>query len=210
MSRSDCAAAPQWSAGWKDPAHLLIHAGALQSMFDKSGTYGLVTKFFHWAIALLILWELAGGIARSILGRDNEIVRTMFSWHAQIGIAILISVMMRSAWRTLNIVRGPRLPAADLAGRMARFGHLAMYAGMIAIPATGLLLIWGRARNFSPFGFPIFREGEATETMKLIASVAKDGHVYLSWTILALIAGHIATAFYHHFGLRDGTLRKMI
>jgi cytochrome b561 len=145
----------------------------------------------HWAVALLILFNLIFSDPMSELWRQIEhsgpATTTTGAWaHIIVGIAVLAFV----AWRLiLRVSRGaPHAPAGTnrllkLAGDA---GHIALYALMIAMPVTGLMAFYG---GFDGLG---------------------DLHGELLKSLLwALIALHVVAAFYHHFFLKDGLLNRM-
>jgi len=43
-----------------------------------------------------------------------------------------------------------------------------------------------------------------------IGRLAGDVHVYLAWSLLALVGLHVAAALYHHFGRHDRVLQRML
>ena len=102
------------------------------------------------------------------------------------GVAVLVFV----AWRlVLRVTRGvPHAPAGTkrllkLAGDA---GHIALYALMIAMPVTGLLTFYGGIEDLGEV------HGEVLKS--------------LLWALIAL---HVAAAFFHHFFLKDGLLNRM-
>ncbi len=153
--------------------------------------YSRTQIFLHWAVALLIAFNLIFSDAMSELWRQIEhsgpTPTTTGAWaHIIVGIAVLAFV----AWRlVLRFSRGvPHAPAGTkpllkLAGDA---GHVALYALMIAMPVTGLLTFYGGIEDL----------GEVHgEVLKLL--------------LLVLIAVHVAAAFFHHFFLKDGLLNRM-
>ena len=153
--------------------------------------YSRTQIFLHWAVALLILFNLIFSDAMTALWRQIQRTgaapTTIGAWaHIIVGIAVLVF----AGWRiALRVTRGvPHAPAGTkplmkLAGDA---GHFALYALMIALPVTGLLAFYG--------GFKTLGE--------LHAEVLKS----VLWGLIAL---HVVAAFYHHFVLKDGLLNRM-
>ena len=88
----------------------------------------------------------------------------------------------------LRLTRGvPDAPDATPAMEMAvKVGHLAIYALMIALPATGLAAFFGG--------------------IDILAELHEGPLKALLWV---LIAGHVVMALYHQFVLKDGLLDRM-
>ena len=63
------------------------------------------------------------------------------------------------------------------------------------MPALALLRAYGSGKGFSPFGLPLMpATGVKVDWMVAPANAI---HGFLAWTLLALIAGHIAMVIVH-------------
>jgi cytochrome b561 len=140
-----------------------------------------------------------------VLARDSAVFTFFWSAHQQLGFALLVLVLLRGVWGLSNIGRRPHKDG--LMGKAALLGHLAIYALMFAVPALALIRAYGRGRSFSFLGMPIFDPaGVQNETLNSIGSTL---HGPLGWTLLAVVVCHVFMALFHHFALRDDTLRHM-
>lgn len=174
------------------------------SLWDSSDGYGLISRIFHWLMALLFVWQFASAILR-VAARDTPAYQFFWSAHYELGFTLLLLVCLRGIWGLVNLSRRPR--RAGAAGWLAGLGHVAIYALMFAIPALALLRVYGRGRGFSYLGIEIF-EPTGVQDAALTAP-ANAAHGLLGWVLLVLIIGHVAMALIHHFVLRDDTLRHM-
>ncbi len=170
---------------------------------DRSG-YGLVSRGFHWLMALLFLWQFASAILR-VFAKDMPIYSFFWSAHFQLGFALLVLALLRGVWGLMNIHRRPHKDGAI--GKLAVLGHLAIYVLMITIPSLALLRAYGSGHGFSFLGMPIFAKTDIQNAM--LTAPANALHGPLGWVLLAAIVGHVAMALVHHFALRDDTLRYM-
>ena len=153
--------------------------------------YSRIQIALHWAVALLILFNLIFGEAMSELWDQIEdtgpTATTTGAWaHIIVGVAVLVFV----AWRlVLRVTRGvPHAPAGThpllkLAGDA---GHYALYALMIALPVSGLMAFFGGFEDLAEL------HGEVLKT--------------LLWVLIVL---HVLAALFHHFVLKDGLLNRM-
>lgn len=172
---------------------------------DTPEAYGRITRIIHWALAGLILWELTGMSLRLLLGR-TPLVSFFVGLHQPLGSVIFVLVILRITWAFMN--RGNRPPhGADMLGRAARAGYIALYALMLIVPLLGMLRAWGHGRGFTPFGLEVF--AATGVRIELAVAPANAVHGVLAWTLLALISGHVVMAFVHHFAMRDGTLFRI-
>lgn len=172
---------------------------------DNSAGYGYVSRFLHWSMALLFTWQFASALLRVFA---DETPVQVFFWrtHHSIGFSLFVLVLLRGAWGLINARRRPA-HAQSLLGRAAFAGHIALYALMVAVPLLAIVRAYGRGRGFPPFGVPLFTP-TGVEIPALTAP-ANALHGLLGWTLLALVAGHIAMVLIHRYLWRDDTLSRM-
>ncbi|MTH76731.1 cytochrome b [Paracoccus aestuariivivens] len=172
---------------------------------DTPDRYGRVTRFLHWGMAALLLWQFIGMVLREILGR-TPLVSFFTGSHQMVGTVLFLLTVMRLIWAFAN--RGNRPAHGEgVLGLGARMGHLALYVVMFTVPAAAILRSYGSERAFSPFGFEIFAARETPITWMVAVGDALHGE--LGWLMLALIAGHIVMVGLHKAMWRDGTLERM-
>ena len=92
--------------------------------------------------------------------------------------------------------------------RLAKLGHLVLYALLFAVPLTGWLLSAYGGRDTSWFGlFDLPRiVGENHDLHEMF----EERHEQLFWLLVLVAAGHAAAGLYHHFLQRDATLVRML
>lgn len=175
-------------------------------LLDSAQRYGLVSRFFHWAMAATLAWQFTGMALKITVGRENAIAAFIMGTHKPVGALLMLLVLLRAAWALLQWRRRPRQPRS-LLGRAATAGHAVLYALMLYIPLVALMRDYGRGRGFSPFGIPLFPEtGQQVDWLMAPASAS---HGLMGWVLLALIAGHILMVLVHQAFLRDGTAARM-
>ncbi|EHM03050.1 Nickel-dependent hydrogenase B-type cytochrome subunit [Acetobacteraceae bacterium AT-5844] len=173
---------------------------------DTPQRYGLVSRALHWGMAALFAWQFTGMAVRILVGR-HPVTAFMVGSHAGMGTLLLILVLLRGAWGLANARRRPPRDVG-LIGRLAQLGHLALYALMFIVPSLALMRAYGSGRAFAPFGIPLFPgfEGGPVSWMTAPANAA---HGLLAWTLLALVAGHVAMVIVHRVIWRDDVLHRM-
>ena len=177
----------------------------MTNISDGPNRYGLVTRIFHWGMAVLFAAQFVSAAAHWALPRENALRDTLFSYHANLGTTLFLLVLLRGIWGLINIKRRP--PHAGTLGRADVVGHVALYTFMVIIPAVRLLASFGGTRGFSYFGLSIV---PARETAIAWTQIAAEWHGEMGWILALLVLGHIAMAtVWHRLIQRDGVLTRM-
>ncbi len=175
-----------------------------QQWRDTPDRYGSISRWFHWGIGALLLWQLGGMTARALVGTE-EWVQLWIATHRPLGTLLLGLIALRALWALYNLPRRP--PHRGVLGRVAALSYLLLYLLMLTIPTLGLYMTWSSGQPFAPWGIPLFESGTVHTDSLLFA---RQWHGWLGWTLLTLILGHAGMAIlWHTLVRRDGTLRRM-
>lgn len=175
-------------------------------LLDTPSGYGPVTRALHWGMAALFVWQFASVISR-VLAEDSPVADFLWSTHYSVGFTLWLLVLLRGAWGLANLRRRPAQAGSPMLAAAARAGHLALYGLMIAVPSLAILRAVGGTRGFSVYGVELVAPGGTANPA--LSAPANALHGLLGWTLLALIAGHVAMALWHGYVRRDGTLDRM-
>ncbi|MDB5531036.1 MAG: cytochrome b562 [Devosia sp.] len=157
----------------------------------KTNGYAPIQIGLHWLIAALVIFQLVFGQSMqtaihaaqdgTALGVTDAILATGHYW---VGSSILVLAILRLVIRLRSGVPAPSEgnKILALAGRAT---HWLFYVLLVVAPVSGLLTFYGNP------GF---------------ASV----HRLTRSAFIVLIALHAVAALFHHFVLRDGTLKRML
>jgi len=160
----------------------------------------------HWLTALCLLVA-----ATLILWRDQVDGRAARMWllegHRHFGLLVLLLFVARVLMR----FRLGKLPGETNTSAFVRLAagatHMALYALLLIQPLLGWALSNAEDKPVHFLG------------ITLPALVASDDdladsltlwHQDVAWVLLALITLHVAAALWHHFIVRDHTLRRML
>ncbi|WP_462160203.1 cytochrome b [Pseudoalteromonas sp. GB56] len=175
-------------------------------MTSRVTRYHWSMRALHWAMAALIISMLSAGLA---MVKSLEVWQlALLSLHKSTGVLATVLVIFRFVNRCM-------LPQPTLLGDMpnwqrkaAHGSHYALYALMILMPISGLLMQYFAARPVSVFDlFNI--AGALSADIKLYA-VFLMFHSFLAVSLIALIALHACAALYHHFIRKDDVLKSML
>ena len=180
--------------------------------------YDTVSRALHWATAFLILGVLIplGLWAHWLGGKGAFRANLLDHWHKPIGLLVILLTLARLAW----VVRRPKVGHAEGLQSweisLSRIAHVLLYALMLAMPLSGLLMSEGAGRPTSFFGlwtvpqFVTLDPALKPHDQPAYQLGAALHQFVLMWSIFVLIALHIAGALKHQ--LLDGTrgyLRRM-
>ncbi|MFZ5561719.1 MAG: cytochrome b [Pseudomonadota bacterium] len=177
------------------------------SLRNTSTHWGLVARLLHGLFFLLILgaW-IAVDLHEDFPKGSAERAQWMLL-HKSLGATVFFLVWVRLFWRLGGDVPAP-LPAPRWQQWSSAAVHGALYLVMIAMPLSGLLWSQFGDRPVSWFGLfeiPVFLTPD-----KALAGQLGALHKEVLWPLLlTLIAVHAAAALWHHFVLKDATLKRM-
>src|SRR5205807_4001804 len=91
--------------------------------------------------------------------------------------------------------------------RVSHPAHLLIYALMLVTPLVGIVAFVWHARVFD---FGLFTIDFGVKSNGPVYHQAEDIHLWLTYALLALVAGHAIAALWHHFISRDSVLLRML
>lgn len=175
--------------------------------------YDTPSRVLHWltAIAVTIAFILGpGGFGRLLRDGVDPATHLDIVWHETLGITVLVLTLLRLLWLALR----PKAPQFEMAGWMrlaSRGAHVALWALMLALPATALLALGSENHPLTLLG------GLRLDHMPMIAHSALaeladwgDVHGLLGDVIMWIAGLHAAAAIVHHVVLKDGVLAAML
>ncbi|MGR3434035.1 MAG: cytochrome b/b6 domain-containing protein [Shimia sp.] len=180
--------------------------------------YGLVTKTFHWSIALLMLAVIPLGVIAHRMAIQLEtapdadlLARTaqLFSLHKTIGITIFALALLRIAWALSQPKPAPLHPERRAETFLANLVHFTLYGSLVLVPLTGWIH-HAATEGFAPILYPIGQSLPLVPKDPIVAERFATLHLLFERVLIASILLHVAGALKHHVIDRDGTLRRMI
>lgn len=174
---------------------------------NSTTRYGSLSIALHWLMLLLIAAVYACIELREIFPKGSDPREALKAWHFMLGLSVLVLASLRVAVHMSGPVprivpEPPRWQAL-----LAKLMHLALYALMIGMPLGGWLILSAEGKPIPFFGLSLpALVGES----KGLAELTKELHETAGTAGYFLIGLHAAAALFHHYVVRDDTLRRML
>ncbi len=177
-------------------------------MIQNSRThYGWVSIFLHWAMAIAFIALFLLGVYMVDLDYYDEWYHRAPELHKSVGIVLLLAMLFRFLWNHLQ-TRPESLVGSRKSELAARLTHLLFYLTVTGLFLTGYMISTAEGQGidvFNWFSVPVVL-AEDNER----ADWAGDIHELLAYGFIALVLVHALAAMYHHFIIKDFTLRRML
>jgi len=169
--------------------------------------WGWLHILFHWLTALTVITLFVSGLWMVELDYYSPWYNRIPAWHKSLGILLFGLVAIRLLWRLSNPLPTDE-PGPRWEHRVAHAAHWLIYLLLFAIIATGYLIPTAEGEAISVFGWfdvPAFVTGIDNQE-----DVAGTLHLWLAWTLAALVVLHVGGALKQHFINRNRTLKRML
>ncbi|MCB1623421.1 MAG: cytochrome b [Pseudomonadales bacterium] len=169
--------------------------------------YGTVARLLHWGVALLVIAQIMIALRAWTLPVSDAKLSVLMQ-HRSLGLTILVLIVIRLGWRWTHAV--PPLPRAVGAAprALARFNQYLLYALLLLLPISGLIMSQAAGVVVSWFG--IFDLPNVVDTDPTLLGRMKFVHLLLNTVLFAAIALHLGGALRHGLWLKDGVFQRML
>jgi cytochrome b561 len=166
-------------------------------------SYTLLAKFYHWSIAVLMASMFITIWIRDLTESKSAAQAFWTNAHTSLGILVFGLTVLRLLTR-------PRPPESGESGISEFFRtsmHRLLLAVTLLVPIAGFVRMAAKNRVTDFFGYAIPSPfGDAPTIYG--AARALHGDV-MEYAVLVLIGLHVAAAIFHHYIIKDDTLRRM-
>ena len=174
---------------------------------ELSQPYTGMARLFHWLVAVLLVIQVSLALLLpAVLPASAE--DGLNAWHFAVGSTILLVMVLRLAWR---LTHKPPPPPVDLPiplQLISRATHWAFYLILLVLPVLGWTAASAYGVTVRLFGLIPLPALVAPD--KPFAEAVGQVHGAVAFTLLALIAVHIAGALYHALVKRDQVIYRML
>ena len=187
------------TATGREAGRALLRDGDTQRWlpFDTPGAVRRFLRRTRPAVGVLMETEIWPNVQREALK----------AWHFMLGLSVFVL-----AWVRLAVHLAGPVPAivpepsrwVSLSGKLI---HAALYVLMIGLPLAGWLILSASGKPVPFFGLQL---PALVGENKALADVFKEIHETGGTVGYFLIGLHAAAALFHHYVVRDNTLRRML
>ena len=178
-------------------------------MNPPSDRYTYKARWFHWAMAILIVLAYALILSRTQFERGSQLRTFVVQTHFWVGIVVLIMAFFRIAERHRHTPPGITPPLEGILRTAATLSHYLLYAFLFVQPVLGLLTVLIEKGSLPipltqlliPSPFPISED---------TAESLEDIHKLLGTIFYYVIGLHVIAAIWHHFVRKDNTVKRIV
>jgi len=173
--------------------------------------YSPTARMLHWLVVVLLLIQVPVGFYMAYRGNVLDIwdglTNNMYSAHKLVGLVILALVVLRLIYRLSAGAPEHEPTITDWQRVISRLNHWGLYLLLIIVPVLGYLGIsyFPALDIFGGFHLPGLVAPD-----KPMAEKVLFWHGIAAFTLLALIALHVAAALYHYLFRQDNVLGRML
>lgn len=179
-------------------------------MFRNSSTsYGWVAIAFHWISAIVVLGMFGLGLYMVELSYYDPWYRDALNLHKATGVLVACLISMRLTWKYLNLsVKSISSERSQRIQNLAASSvHVLMYTLLVMLFLSGYLISTEDGRGIEVFG--VFILPSIGQLFEHQSDISGTIHLYMAWGLIVLVIVHVFAALYHHFVLKDLTLKRM-
>ncbi|WP_158258693.1 cytochrome b [Rhodopila globiformis] len=166
--------------------------------------YTLLARTFHWTIAVLMAGMFITMFLHQGAAENSPAALYWIKAHMSLGLLVFGLSLLRLLAR--------QTPPEPLSRGIARLAAVGMQKLLLLVtlllPVTGFLRVMTHGYAVSFFGYTIPSVTGNMPGVNAIFKVLHGGAMPL--IVLTLIGLHIAAALFHHFVLKDATLKQMV
>lgn len=169
--------------------------------------YKPVSRLIHWGMAILVLCMVPAGFVMVQEGLSRSLQNTLFIFHKNVGVLLLILIFVRLIYRWRNPPELAPVALPRVQELAAHLTHIGLYALLLIMPLAGYVRV--RAGGFPIESLDALGVPALVPRSEALAEFAKMVHFYGSYAIAALVLMHVGAACFHGLVRRDGIFSRM-
>lgn len=161
----------------------------------------------HWLMLVLLIVVFACIELRELYPKGSDTRELFKTFHFMSGLTVFLLVWCRLGFRLVSKRPPINPPVASWQHHLAMLTHWLFYLLMIAMPIAGwaILSAEGKAIPFWGLELPALIAED-----KQLAHTIEELHETAGLVFYYLVALHAFAALFHHYRLKDNTLRRML
>lgn len=174
-------------------------------MSGEVQNYNVVSRVFHWSVALLILGLLIVGFYMG--GLEPPFKFKVYGWHKALGITVIALGVFRVVWKFYSASPKSLNTHKQWEKYLSKTIHVVLYFLIIAMPLSGWVMSSAGGHPVSFFG--LFGVPAIVGEDKELSKLANELHEILAYALIVCIGLHVVGALKHHVIDKDATLNRM-
>ena len=169
--------------------------------------YSPISIALHWIMLLLLVAVYACMELREFYPRGSDLREGLKTWHYMLGLTVLLLAVARMIAHFAR--RAPPITPEPPAWQtlLAKGTHFALYAFMLGMPIAGWTILSAEGDAIPFFGLQLpglvgHSESLAKQVQEVHETVGTIGYF--------LVGFHALAALFHHYIVKDDTLRRML
>ncbi len=175
-------------------------------MSQSTSRYSAPSIAMHWLTVVVFIGIYAAINVADVFPKDSDARQLAKNLHFSLGLLVFGLVWLRIVLRVFGGTPAIVPPPPAWHVKLAKLGHLALYALMVVMPLVGWAVLSARGKPIVFFGLDV---PALIGENKSLGRTLKDLHELGGNLGYFLIGGHAVAALYHHYFVRDNTLRRM-
>lgn len=188
---------------------------------QSTRSFSRTTIILHWLVALLVVFQLIGGLA--MVGK----IYSFYPIHKSMGIIAFLIIIARIAWRFKKGWPEPVGTHQRYELALAKFTHWLLLCCTLAQPLSGMLASGASGHGFGIFNIVTIIPANIVDTHSLDTlgyrmpgdvvpyseywmNIGYALHSWVGYTMIVAIVLHVTGALKHHLFDRDATLKRMV
>jgi cytochrome b561 len=172
---------------------------------DTLEGYGVVSRLFHWLMAIAIFAMFALGVRMVRLDYYSPYYNSAADFHRNFGMLLLLALLVRWLWRAIN----PKPIAGDLTPfeqKSANVAHWGFYVLLLVLMISGYFISTQDGKPINVFGW-----FSIPSIFKMPGLEDRAGYVHrlFAYAVIALAVVHTLAALKHHFIDKNDVLSRM-
>jgi cytochrome b561 len=169
-------------------------------------SYHILQKIVHWVMAFMIISMLVGGFFMD--EAPNDLKPTIYMIHKSFGFLILLLIPIRLFLRYFYSVNPVHVVRNSFHKILIKASVPLLYLGMFLMAFSGF--VFAIASGYGIKFFNIIDIPLLFDKSDMIRDFFVSVHVIVAPLMMVLIILHFLASLYHHFYLKDGTLKSMV
>lgn len=170
-------------------------------------TVGIISKSFHWLLALLMIGLLALGWVMVQLDYFSPYYETAPALHYSFGLLVFFLVLVKIIWQLAKPLPNHDQHLKKFEIYASKIVHSILLLFMLLMPISGYLVITAGSNDASFFG--LFDLPSLFKVSNELRDAATFFHTYFPFVLVGFIVLHIMAALKHKFIDKIKTSRDM-